>query len=140
LKVIPEKIGNIVKVYCKKCNKSSFTSDYSNQDQSSGNYLCKHCKTGEECKLYHNAELICRENTLSYETMKIFLSTFDEEGENFFGLKSTNLNKNKMEHDKLGEILEGLTNPNAMCSVMVEANGPCLRIVGKYDFNLNLKY
>ena len=61
-------------------NSSCFTKDYTTEELIDGKFFCKNCKTKEECRLYYNFSMIARENPFSNKLIKLYLSSYDNEG------------------------------------------------------------
>ena len=106
-------------------------------------FSCKFCKSQELGKLYYNTTLICRENPYSNALLKIHLSTFDNQGANFFGMPPVDLYRNSNEYQKMKEVVRRLTDKECYVQVLVEAIPTGLnetdrvyRIIGEYNNNL----
>ncbi len=110
---------------------------------SEGKFTCKNCNSIEYGKLYYNLALLCRENAFSNKIITLYLSTYDEQGNGFFGVAPTDLFRNSSEYQRLKEIVRRLTEPECYISVLVEAirtgisdTDRIYRIIGEYQNNL----
>ena len=106
-------------------------------------FHCKFCKSDENGKLYYNVTLICRENAYSNVLLKIHLSSFDNQGANFFGIPPVDLYRNSNEYQKMKEVVKKLTDKDCYVQILVEAIPTGLnetdriyRIIGEYKNNL----
>jgi hypothetical protein len=86
LDISPNVTYDFVQVFCPKCLTSCSTKDYSNEEiMKAEKFYCKFCKNkSAECKIYFNAGMICRENAYSNKLIRIYLSTYDNEGVKIF--------------------------------------------------------
>jgi hypothetical protein len=73
-----DRIYDYVSVLCQKCYTSNQTKDFNKDDLVSGKFTCKKCK--QECILYYNVSMMARENPFSNQLIKLYLSTYDNEG------------------------------------------------------------
>jgi hypothetical protein len=73
-----DRIYDFVSVLCQKCYTSYQTKDFTNDQVVGGKFTCKKCKQG--CILYYNVSMIARENPFSNQLIKLYLSTYDNEG------------------------------------------------------------
>jgi len=142
--IYPQPVSDMVMAFCKKCLGSFYTKDYSVEElKPKGVFFCKFCSKQDECTLYYNAVLYGRENVYSNKIIKLFLSTFDNEGLNFFGIPPVDLYRSSDDYSKMKDIIRRLTDKDCFISVMVEAiptgheeNERIFRIVGSYKNNL----
>jgi len=102
-------------------------------------FYCKFCKSFEHGKLYFNVTLICRENAYSNTVLKVHLSSFDNQGANFFGIPAVDLYRNSNEYQKMKEMVRKLTDKDCYVQIMVEAiptglneTDKVYRIIGEY--------
>jgi hypothetical protein len=73
-----ERIQEFVSVLCEKCYSSYQTKDFSKDELANNKFACKKCK--QECILYYNVSMIARETPFSNQLIKLYLSTYDNEG------------------------------------------------------------
>jgi len=86
---------------------------------------------------------ICRENPYSNVLLKVHLSTYDNQGVNFFGIAPIDLYRNSNEYQKMKEVVRKLTDKDCYVQILVEAIPTGLtetdrvyRIIGEYANNL----
>ncbi len=99
--------------------------------------------TLEDGSLYYNVALICREGSHSNKMITLYLSSYDQEGEKFFGIPPVDFHKSTSQLNKLKTVVKKLTQPDCFVSVLVQAVKPknsesdrIYRIIGEYQNNL----
>ena len=71
---------------------------------------------------------------MSNQIVTLYLSSFDGEGNGFFGIPPVDAYRNSNEFQKLGFVFKGLCDPGNYVNVLVEQyKGGILRIVGNYE-------
>ena len=103
MNVYPKSVYDFVSLLCLKCQISSSTKDA--DDYVDDIFTCKFCKTEASGKLYFNVEMLCRENVYSNKLITLYLSSYDDEGVNFFGISPVDLFRNSTDYQKLENIV-----------------------------------
>jgi hypothetical protein len=85
--------------------------------------------------------MIARENPFSNKLIKLYLSTYDDQGFNFLGMEPADLFKHPKEYEKLSEKVKKLVGYDCYCSILVEAikvnqHDIIYRIIGSYENNI----
>ena len=136
MEIYPKPVYNFVNVLCQNCQSCYMISEV--ELDKNNRFQCEKCKTISIGKLHFNTTLQCRESSLSNQLITLHLCTFDNEGDNFFGIQPMDSYRNSNEFQKLGEVFKKMTSPDGYVSVLVQQyEGKVLRIVGKYDNYLN---
>ncbi len=102
-------------------------------------FNCSGCKETQKGKLYYNITLICRENSYSNILVKVYLSSYDDQGSTFFGFPPQDLYRNSTEYQKIKTTVEKLTKVDCYVEALVESiptgfneNDRVYRIIGDY--------
>jgi hypothetical protein len=85
--------------------------------------------------------MIARENPFSNKLIRLYLSTYDDQGADFFGMEPTDLFKHPKEYERLSEKIKKIVESDCYCSILVEAidtnqNDKIYRIIGTYENNI----
>ena len=141
IKIIPDNINDWLYVLCNNCNHSYKYIDIKDNLNTNYELLCPQCKCKSCSKLYFNLSFICIENNHTNKTLVIHLCTYDNEGENFFGLTPfdvvNNVNGFKILKDKCNKLM----NKDIFVQVLVQKcinisekpKESIFRIIGKYN-------
>lgn len=136
IEIYPKPVYNSVNVLCQNCKYSYMISEI---EFKKTKFVCEQCK-GEgvnNFNLHFNATLQCRENLLTNEVITLHLCTFDNEGNNFFGIPPVDAYRNSTAFLQIGEAFKKITQSTAYVLVLVEQyNEKVLRIVGQYEHSV----
>ena len=132
IEIYPKPLYNFVNILCDGCKSSYSITDITLNP--SGLFRCEKCKSFKNGILHFNTTLQCRETNMSNQIVTLYLSSFDGEGNGFFGIPPVDAYRNSNEFQKLGIVFKGLCDPGNYVNVLVEQyKGGILRIVGNYE-------
>lgn len=132
IEIYPKPIYNFVNVLCNNCKTSYLISEI---EIANNKFYCEKClkEIVNDYKLHFNATIQCRETVLSNELITMYLCTYDDEGDNFFGLPPVDAYRDNNKFKILGEVFKKITDNRETVLVLVEQfENKILRIVGKY--------
>ena len=131
MEIYPKPLYNCVNVLCEKC-KNSFS--ITEVEMKKEKIDCPKCKTLTKGNMHYNATLQCCENYYSNKLLTLYLSTYDGEGDRFFGMTVADSYRDANEFKKLNKIYKALCEPGNFVTVLVEQYpGGVLRIIGRYE-------
>ena len=130
MEIYPKPVYNFVNILCPNCQSCYFLSEVDSDDK--GKFKCPKCKTMVSGKLHYNAKIHCRANCSGDKIFALHLNTYDDQGNNFFGIPPTDCSKNDKNFQKLVDAFKKVCSSDCLVLIEKYENG-LMRIVGEYD-------
>ena len=99
MEIYPKPVFNFVNVLCPNCQSCYFLSEAEPDEK--GKFKCSKCKTMVAGKLHYNAKIHCRSGVTGDKIFTLHLNTYDDQGNNFFGIPPTECHKNDKNFQKM---------------------------------------